>query len=125
MSKNRKRKINDDFLDTLADISANRNGIDKYYQNFLLNSAKTILFTDNIEKETEELKKKCEGSLIEHSVVFLISTWETFFRDICVFLIKEIKEISDRAELIIGSNKLEEVEKNDIKAEYYSKLSKY
>lgn len=125
MSKNRKRKINDDFLGTLADIRKNRNGIDKYYYNFLLNSARTITFTNGVEIETDELKKEREKILIEHSVVFLISTWETFFRDICVFLINEIKEISDRAEVIIGSDKLEEIREKGIKAEYYSKLYNY
>lgn len=125
MSNRRKKKINDDFLNILKDINANRNGIDKYYNNFLINAARTIMFTDSVEKEVGELKKEAEESLIEHSIVFLISTWETFFRDICVFLINEVKEISDRAESIIGIDKLDEVEKIGIKAEYYSKLYNY
>lgn len=125
MSKDRKRRINDDFLATLTDISANRNGMDQYYQNFLLNSGRTISFTDSAEKGSDELTQQYEERIIEHSIVFLISTWETFFRDICVFLINEIKEISVRAECIIGSDKLGEVEKLGIKAEYYSKLYNY
>ena len=83
------------------------------------------MFTDKVEKEAKELNKEFTESAIEHSVVFLISAWETFFRDICVFLINEVNEISDKANDIIGSSKIKEVEKLEIKAEYYSKLYNY
>lgn len=118
----KKRKLNINLLAQLEELRKTRNSIDEYYYNFLNNISKNSYFMHYVIK-TKPTKEVIKVPIAQY-LVSLIGCWETFLRDIFVFVCERDKAFRD---FIIIANRIDQetisqMDSNLLLAEYLSKL---
>jgi len=82
----RKRKLSERLVQEINDLKSSREIIEDFLYNFVSNSARYVIFMHDI-----LAKKHSEDYLnvpISQYIVSLVTCWETYFRDMFVFLSK-------------------------------------
>ena len=120
MSVKMNKKLNESFLKQINDLKASRNGVDRCYTNFILNMGRNVSFTENMLKEDVSLYD--EQIVIEHSVIAMVSCWETFFRDVFIYIINEDKNARESLINKLDEDKKEVLNNLGIFEDYFSKL---
>lgn len=116
----RKRKITPKLLQELEEHSKSNNSIDKFYFNFLSNVSRYSFFYHNA------IKVKTLQDLVDIAIsqylISLISCWETFFKDVFIFLM--IQDLDYRNNIInllgVRNEEILTLSQNDV-AIYLSK----
>lgn len=78
---------NQSFIDKLATRQANRKGGENAFLNLFNNFYNERRFIHVL--ITQNLSNGWTSTIISHYIVFLVICWETFFRDVFVFLLKQ------------------------------------
>lgn len=114
------KKLNESFLKQINDLKASRNGVDRCYINFILNMGRHVSFTENMLKEDMSLYD--EQIVIEHSIIAMVSCWETFFRDVFIYIINEDKNSRESLFNQLDEERKEVLNNLGIIEDYFSKL---
>lgn len=125
LSKNKKKKINDVLLLQIQQLKGSReNAIDEYYLSFIVNIYKEMSFRDYFTKQTDDIKENqaLYETAISYSIISLVSCWETFFRDVFVFIINSNENIKSMLLQNEDTEKQSKLVEFDAVADYFSKL---
>lgn len=80
----KKRRLTPKLLDQLSELRNTRESIDRYYLNFLVNAAKYANFVHYV-LEFKPDNETLQIPIIQY-ISSLVSCWETFFRDVFIFM---------------------------------------
>ena len=106
----RKRKVTESLKTELSDLKSNRNRIDDYLTNFLINySSFSRAMHGQINPKTKDEELKIYAYQYLSSI---ITCWETFFRDLFVYLISIDSNLKNEIikELKIKEDTIQEIE---------------
>jgi len=81
------------FIDKLSSLRANRNGDENAFLNLTSNLYTERMFVRIL--ISQKLPEIWTRTIISHYLVSLVTCWETFFRDVFVFLLKRNPNIAD------------------------------
>lgn len=98
--------------------------IDKYYFSSIINIYREMSFREHVKKITVDFDNNQEIyiSSVSYSIISLISCWETFFRDIFVFIINADNEVRDKLLHNLDIAIRDKIVESDTVADYFSKL---
>jgi hypothetical protein len=106
----RKRKVTESLKTELSDLKSNRNKIDDYLTNFLINySSFSRVMHSQINPKTKDEDLKIYAYQYLSSI---ITCWETFFRDLFVYLITIDSNLKNEIikELKVNEDTIQEIE---------------
>ncbi|MEC0234871.1 hypothetical protein P4H71_11085 [Paenibacillus kribbensis] len=118
----KKRKISNKLIQELNDLQLSRNKIDEFHYNFVTNSSRYVIFMHEI-LQTESNDKLIMVPVSQY-IVSLVTCWETYFRDLFVFLLEMDSEfLEDVVDLNNIQLNHEELILNNVKpSEFVSKF---
>ncbi len=125
MSKNRKKNLTEALIIQMQQLKDSRDrAIDKYYLSFIINIYREMTFREHVRKITESFNNNRDiyNSSVSYSIISIISCWETFFRDIFVFIINTDNEVRDKLLESVDIAMSSKIQESGTVADYFSKL---
>jgi hypothetical protein len=125
LSKSRKKNVTDALLIQIQQLKESRDkAIDKYYLSFLINIYREMSFRNHVKNVTNDFDDNQDIYItsVSYSIISLVSCWETFFRDIFVFIINTDNEVTERLLMGLDNTIRDRIIESETVADYFSKL---